>query len=73
MARDATAVAAEALRASSGVLFELARGYCPLHDIEGLRKANCHPFAIFFRNLLWINVREGKYTTDAETEAGAVQ
>jgi hypothetical protein len=59
MARDATAGAAEALRASGGVLFELARGDFPLHEEEGVRKANCHPFEIFFRNYLWINVRGG--------------
>src|SRR5262245_28371459 len=48
MAKDATAVTADALYASRGAS-SLTKGHCPLHVVEGLRNANCHPFVIFFR------------------------
>jgi hypothetical protein len=58
MAKDATAVAADALSASRGAS-SITKGNRPLHVVEGLRKANCHPLRFFFDFFL-VGLRRGR-------------
>jgi hypothetical protein len=69
MAKDATAVAADALSASRGAS-SITKGNRPLHVVEGLRKANCHPLRFFFRFFFgWPSSREK--TSGVEIQASS--
>lgn len=59
MAKDATAVAADALFASRGAS-SITKGNRPLHVVEGMRKANCHPLRIFFSIFFGLAFAEGE-------------
>jgi hypothetical protein len=44
-----TAATADALQTSFGARLYLSKGSAALHDVEGFRRAKCHPIFIFFR------------------------